>query len=236
MAILTFLGTRGGIEEKTETHFYHSSLLVQISKPYPFRLLIDYGRIHAYSLSLLQPDALLITHGHPDHYLWTFQTADSAVPVYLTQEILSYGEFSPCNPKIIVPYRQFNIGPFSIFPYRVLHSIRCPAIGFKIVLPDRKIVLYNPDLVDIIAKEHILPGADYYIGDGSSIKTYLVRRKGEMLCGHTGIFAQLKWCEKYGIQNIIFTHLGQDTLSRIDDFSKLYPECALAYDRMKIAI
>ena len=101
MAILTFLGTRGGIEEKTETHFYHSSLLVQISKPYPFRLLIDYGRIHAYSLSLLQPDALLITHGHPDHYLWTFQTADSDVPVYLTQEILSYGNFLPVIPRLL---------------------------------------------------------------------------------------------------------------------------------------
>ena len=57
-----------------------------------------------------------------------------------------------------------------------------------------------------------------------------------MLCGHTGIFAQLKWCEKYGIQNIIFTHLGQDALSQVDDFSELYPECALAYDQMKIAI
>lgn len=236
MAILTFLGTRGGIEEKMETHFYHSSLLVQVSKPYPLRLLIDYGRIHAYSLSLLQPDALLITHGHPDHYLWTFQAADSAVPVYLTQETLSYGEFFPCNPKIIVPYRQFNIGPVSIFPYRVLHSIRCPAMGFKIILPDRKIILYNPDLVDIIAKEYILPGADYYIGDGSSIKACLVRRQGEMICGHTKISAQLEWCKKYGIQNIIFTHLGQDALSRVDDFPELYPECTLAYDQMKIVI
>ena len=236
MAILAFLGTRGEIEEKTETHFYHSSLLVQVSNPYPFRLLIDYGRIHAYGLSLLQPDALLITHGHPGHYLWTLQVADSAVPVYLTQETLSYGRFSPCNPKIIVPFRQFTVGPFSIFPYRVLHSIRCPAVGFKITLPDQTIVLYNPDLVDIIAKEHILPGADYYIGDGSSINACMVRRKGEMLYGHTRISTQLNWCKKYRIKDIVFTHLGQDTLSQKDDFYKLYPECVLAYDQMKITI
>lgn len=236
MAILTFLGTRGEIEEKTENHYYHSSLLIQLSQPYPFRLLLDYGRIHAYDLSLLQPDALLITHAHPDHYLWTLQKADSAVPVYLTQETMEYGSFTPCNPQIFVPYQQFSVGPCQIMPYRVLHSIRCPAVGFKITLPVYQVLIYNPDLVDIIVKEHILPGVNYYIGDGSTIKANLVRRKGEMLFGHTKISTQINWCKKYGVKNIIFTHLGQDTITHENNFPELYPECVLAYDQMKITI
>ncbi len=40
MARLTFLGTRAEIEEKTENHYYHSSLLLQAFHPHPFRLLL----------------------------------------------------------------------------------------------------------------------------------------------------------------------------------------------------
>ncbi len=236
MTRLTFLGTRAEVEEKTEAHFYHSSLLLQVLKPYPFRLLIDYGRIHAFDLSILKPDALLITHAHPDHYLWTLEEVNSAVPVYLTQETLNYGSFLPVNPQLIIPYQIISLGPLEILPYRVIHSIRCPTVGFKIWLPNDKILVYNPDLVDIIAKENILPKVDYYLGDGSTVKSNLIRRKGEILLGHTRIPTQINWCKKFGIKNIIFTHIGQDTMKRENDLVKSYPEIILAYDLMKMTI
>lgn len=236
MTRLTFLGTKAEIEEKTEKHFYHSSLLVQILNTYPFRLLIDYGRIHAFDLSILKPDAILITHAHPDHYLWTLEEVKTSIPVYLTQETLDYGSFLPVNSHIFIPYQKISLGPLNILPYRVIHSIRCPTVGFKIQLPNDKVLLYNPDLVDIITKEDILPGVDYYIGDGSTLKTNLVRRKGQMLFGHTRIPTQINWCKKFGIKHIIFTHIGQDTLKRENEVIESYPECILAYDQMKITI
>lgn len=236
MVRLTFLGTRAEGEKKTENHFYHSSLLLQSFQARPFRLLIDHGRLHAFDLSILKPDAILITHAHPDHYLWVWQEVNNAIPVYLTRETFDYGTYTPIHYHIFLPYRKLFLGPFQIFPYRVLHSINCPTVGFKIYLPDGKVLLYNPDLADIIAKEHILSAVDYYIGDGSTIKGNLLRRKGEMLSGHTSIPAQIDWCKKYGIGNIIFTHIGRDTMNHEEDFIKLYPECTLAYDQMKIIL
>jgi len=236
MARLTFLGTRAEIEEKTENHYYHSSLLLQEFQPKPFRLIIDYGHIHAYDLSILKPDAILITHAHPDHYIWTTEEANYSVPVYLTRETFDYGNFSPVNPYIFYPYKSFYLGPFQVFPYRVIHSIRCPAVGFKIRLNDDKILVYNPDVVDIIAKENILPGTDYYIGDGSTINANLVRRKGENLYGHTRIPTQINWSKEFGVKNIIFTHIGKDTLRQENRFSEIYPEAILAYDEMKLII
>ena len=236
MVRLTFLGTRAEIEEKTEDHYYHSSLLLQALEPYSFRLMIDYGFIHPYDLSMTKPDALLITHAHPDHYIWTVEETNSSIPVYLTRETLDYGKFAPVHPLVFSPYQAFSLGPFQVFPYRVMHSIRCPAVGFKIQLPDGQILVYNPDLVDIISKEEILPKVDYYIGDGSTVQANLVRRKGEMFYGHTQIPTQINWCKKYGIENILFTHIGKDTLSKENHVSETYPEATLAYDEMKIMI
>ncbi len=179
---------------------------------------------------------MLITHAHPDHYIWTIEEVNHAVPVYLTRETLEYGKFSPVNPYVFSSYKSFSLGPFQILPYRVIHSTHCPAVGFKIQLSDNVNLVYNPDLVDILTKENILPGVDYYIGDGSMIQTNLVRRKGEMLYGHTRIQTQINWCKKYGIENIIFTHIGKDTLGREDSFSETYPEAVLAYDQMKLHI
>jgi phosphoribosyl 1,2-cyclic phosphodiesterase len=234
MIRLTFLGTRADVEENTENHFYHSSLLLQSINAHPFRLLIDYGRIRAYDLSILKPDAILITHAHPDHYLWTLEETNSAVPVYLTRETHNYGTYAPVHSHILTPYESLTLGPFQIFPYRVFHSTNCPAVGFKIELPDGIVLAYNPDLVDIITKELILPGVDYYIGDGSTIKANLIRRKGGMFFGHTSIPDQISWCKEYGIENIIFTHIGKDTMERENYFQEQYPESILAYDQMKI--
>ena len=233
---LTFLGTRAAIEEKTEKHYYHSSLLLQVLNPYPFRLMIDYGYIHPYDISMLKPDVLLITHAHPDHYIWAITEANHATPVYLTRETLEYGKYSPVKTQLFYPFQWFSVGPVKIFPYRVMHSIRCPAVGFKIKFPDNKTLVYNPDLVDIITRENILPDTDYYIGDGSTIDTNLVKREGENLYGHTRIPTQVNWCQEYKIKNIIFTHIGKNTLSREKTFPEMFPEALLACDEMKITI
>ncbi len=229
---LTFLGTRGEIEEQARRHKYHSSILIQHDK---FKLLIDYGEIHKYSLEKIKPNAILITHAHPDHYIWTKKDVKTRIPIYLTKETLNYGKFQPVNYKLIKPEKKFMINRFKILPYRVLHSIRCPAVGFKIFF-NKKSLVYNPDLVDIINKNKILKNTDYYIGDGSCINANLVRRRGNKIFGHARIITQIHWCEKAGITNIIFTHLGKETIRKEKQFRKQHPEIIFAYDEMKMKI
>lgn len=232
MTKLVFLGTKGEIEESSPKHRYHSSLLIISSET---SLLIDYGRLRKCSLEEIEPNAILITHAHPDHYAWLKENIKTEIPVYLTEETLDYGMYLPENKQVIVPGREFEVGPFKCLPYWVIHSIRCPAVGYKIAVPEKTIV-YNSDVVDIIEKENILKGVDYYIGDGSSLRANLVRRRVDRLFGHTRITTQISWCQKYGISHIIFTHLGKETIENEADFKKEHDEAILAYDGMELMI
>ncbi len=232
MLKLVFLGTKGEIEEWNEKHCYNSSLLL-VSEGY--RLLVDYGMLHRYNLEELAPDAILITHAHPDHYVWLEQDVETDIPVYLTEETLNYGKFRPPNSRVIEPDTYITEGSLNFLAYRVLHSIRCPAVGYK-VKTQNKTLVYNSDLIDIENKAEILADVDYYIGDGSAIKANLVRRRGDTLFGHTRMTTQINWCRKYGIENIIFTHLGKETIAGEDEFSREHPEAILAYDGMEVII
>ena len=226
---LKFLGTKGEIEEFTDKHQYNASLLLEYGGT---RLLIDYGKLRKYTLQELKPDYILITHAHPDPYAWLYEDINTDIPVYLTQETYDYGKYRPANPRIIKPGDEFDNGPFHWTDYRVMHSIRCPAVGFKMWVSGKSLV-YNPDLVDIIEKEKILTGADYYIGDGSAVQANLVRRKDDILFGHARMSTQINWCKKFGISNIIFTHLGKETLAKEVEFQQAHPEVTLAYDEME---
>jgi ribonuclease BN (tRNA processing enzyme) len=234
MTKLIFLGTKGEIEEHSKSHKYHSSLLIKHGK---FKLLIDYGELHKYSLDSIKPDAVLITHAHPDHYIWIKKNVETNITIYLTKETLDYGKFKPISYKLIKPGKKFTINHFKILPYRVLHSIKCPTIGFKIQI-DKKVLIYNPDLVDIENKNKILKNIDYYIGDGSCINANLVRKKGSEFFGHTRITTQVNWCKKFGIKenNIIFTHLGKETIRQEKQFKRQHKEIIFAYDEMEIKI
>jgi ribonuclease BN (tRNA processing enzyme) len=232
MTTLTFPGTKGEIEEFTEKHQYNASLLLAAQST---RLLIDYGKLRHHTLEELQPDAILITHAHPDPYAWLYEDIKTDIPVYLTQETYDYGKYRPSNPHIFQIGENIKIGPFQWLPYRVLHSIRCPAVGFKIGV-ENKTLVYNPDLVDIVGKQQILTGVDYYIGDGSAVQTNLVRRREDQIVGHTRISTQINWCKKFGINNIIFTHLGKETLRKEPDLAQTYPGITIAYDGMEMQI
>jgi glyoxylase-like metal-dependent hydrolase (beta-lactamase superfamily II) len=100
MTNLIFLGTKGEIEESLPRHQYHSSLMMVAGEA---KLLIDYGMLHSYRLEEIKPDAILITHAHPDHYLWLYQDVATGIPVYLTQETLDYGKFRPADPSLPLP-------------------------------------------------------------------------------------------------------------------------------------
>jgi ribonuclease BN (tRNA processing enzyme) len=232
MAKIVFLGTKGEIEEETPVHRFHSSMLIESRGT---KLLIDYGLLHRYTLSEIMPDAILITHAHPDHYSWLNHDIPFPVPVYLTPETLDYGRFKPQNSHVVVPMQKFSVGSFECLAYRVIHSIRCPAVGWKLRF-EGKCLVYNSDLVDVVEKDIVLEGADYYVGDGSAVKANLVHRRGDVLFGHTRIITQVHWCQKYSIKHVLFTHLGRETLHQEPQFKAEYPGVSLAYDGLELEI
>ncbi len=230
---LTFLGTKGFIEESSNKHKHHSSLLIEYRK---FKLLIDHGLISK-KLNEIKPDAIIITHGHPDTFKWLQEDEEYLGKIYVTRETKRLSKFDK-NFQLLRLNRWFKLGPFEILPYPVVHSINAPAIGFKIM--GNKTIVYNSDLV-VTKNKAVLRNVNLYIGDGSSVRGNLVRRKGSTLFGHARMSTQVNWCKKYNVPKIIFTHLGKEAL-RLGDtkVEKLLrqpnQELKIAYDGMRYVL
>ncbi len=240
---LIFPGTKGEIEEENPEHRFHSNLIIDYKNT---RLLIDLGEKYSSSLEGRLNDfyALLITHAHPDHYIWTKKAENSIkIPVYLTLETLNYSSNRPENFKVIKVGEEFNINELYICAYDVIHSIRCPAICYRI--RGDKNVIYAPDILDTVkSKEEVFKGADILIADGSSINVNMVRRKGDMLFGHAMIKTIFGWCKKYNIQKLFITHCGRQivtgTKEEIKDMLLKYSEGIvdwnIAYDGYEVDV
>jgi phosphoribosyl 1,2-cyclic phosphodiesterase len=183
-----------------------------------------------------------ITHAHPDHSFGLKQ--GTGLPVYVTKEshrLLSH--YPVPNFRIIQPDEPFEAGPFHVLPYRVIHSINAPAIGYR-VTAGKAAVVYNADLIAIEKKDEILAGAKVYIGDGSTLVRPLVRRKGDLLFGHTTVRAQLNWCKQLGIPRAFIVHCGKQLVEmdpaevdrKVDELAEGKVDATVACDGMEVTV
>ncbi len=240
---LKFPGTKGEIEENSAKHKYHSSLIIEQTD---VRILLDFGEKHSPELESFVNNfnAILITHAHPDHYIWTIKEQTGiTIPVYLTQIALDYSNYKPLNYKIISAGKSFNIKGLLITPYDVIHSLRCPAVCFKI--KGDKTIIYAPDILDTVEpKEKVFENVDLLIADGSSVNVNLVRRKEDKLFGHAMVKTIIGWCKKYSIKNLIITHCGKQIVTsdekiienKLNEYSENKVNFIIAYDGMELDI
>ena|GEM_PF-139229 len=200
---LTFLGTRGEIEAKSRRHRRHSALLIGHRRA---RIMIDSGADWLRALKSVSPTAIVLTHGHPDH---AFGLARGApCPVYATEETWSLIDRYPIEDRRIVEARvPFAIGGVRLEAFPVQHSIRAPAVGYR-VSGGRRGFFYVPDVAAIPQQCEALRGASLYVGDGATIRRSMVRVRGRVSIGHAPISAQLGWCQTEGVARAIFTHCG----------------------------
>lgn len=202
---LLFAGTRGEIEARTRQHQRHSSLVVLYHGQ---RILVDCGKDWEGKWQLLQPDAIVLTHAHPDH-AWGL-SAGATCPVYATQDTWNAIGTFPIEQRQLVKARwSMSIGDITFEAFPVEHSIRCPAVGYRIQAGN-DVVFYGPDLVYIHERHTALTDVSWYIGDGASVTKPMVRKRGDALIGHAPIQQQLGWCRDEHVPRAVFTHCGSE--------------------------
>lgn len=210
---LTFFGTKGYVEEQSPTHSGHSAFVIENRG---FRLLCDFGENRKGMLAKIKPDAIFISHAHPDHS-WGLEEGTDA-PVHaspISHEILR-NQPTP-NRVVLSPGVAMKAGPFRLTSFPVAHSVRCPCTAVRIEA-GRKIIFYSGDVISIDSLETALAGVTLYIGDGSTLSGNLVRRhKSGALIGHTTVRAQLGWLMKAGVPRAIFSHFGKEPIEIGDE-------------------
>jgi phosphoribosyl 1,2-cyclic phosphodiesterase len=205
---LTFLGTRGEIEPRTPEHAMHTSLLVTHRKR---RVMVDCGRDWLDRVDDVDPDAIVLTHAHPDHAFGLQRGA--RCPVYATpvtwQSIQKYpiAEQHTVEPRSPVAIEGIT---FEAFP--VEHSITAPAVGYRITAGSVS-VFYAPDLIVIRERADALREVRVYVGDGASMSRSFIRTRGTALIGHAPIRTQLGWCQAEGVPRAIITHCGTEVVT-----------------------
>jgi phosphoribosyl 1,2-cyclic phosphodiesterase len=200
---LTFLGTRGEIKIRSRRHRRHSSLLVQYGDA---RIMIDCGADWSGRLRAIAPTAIVLTHAHGDHASGLAEGAPC--PVYATNETLDLLHRYPIHDRRRVPLRKsMTIDGIRFQAFPVRHSIRAPAVGYRVSAGNRSF-FYLPDVAELPAASAALRGIDLYIGDGATVQRSMVRKKNGTSIGDAPITFQLGWCREARVRSAIFTHCG----------------------------
>jgi ribonuclease BN (tRNA processing enzyme) len=213
---LTFLGTRGNIDVRSRSHYRHTATLVSYKG---VAVMIDCGADWLRAVDRIGPDAIVLTHGHPDHVDGLSRGAPC--PVYAPAVVLTAIARWPIGERHRVRARiPTVIHGITFEAYPVAHSLNAPAVGYRITAGAPS-VFYVPDVLRIPNAARTLKGIRLYIGDGASIDRPIVRsepRRGQV--GHTSIAHQLEWCARAGVSRAIFTHCGRGIVAASDDTEK----------------
>ncbi len=202
---LTFLGTRGYIDPRTDRHGQHSSMEISHDGTC---LVIDCGEDWLGKVSWWRTQAILVTHAHPDHAGGLQEGAPC--PVYATADSWETMGDWPIDERRVIALRvPFEIGGIRLEAFGVEHSARAPAVGYR-VTGGGMTVFYVPDVVWIREREEALAGCTLYVGDGATLTRSMVRKSDNQLIGHTPVRTQLTWCQKTGVPRAIITHCGSE--------------------------
>jgi phosphoribosyl 1,2-cyclic phosphodiesterase len=210
------------------------------------RVMIDCGESWIGKITNLKPHAIVITHSHPDHAFGL--KLGSPCPVYATAEAWKKLKFPIRKEfrRVLQPRRPERIEGITFEAFRVVHSVRAPAVGYRISA-GKVVVFYVPDVVRILNRARAFLDIRAYIGDGATITRPLIRRdkRSGQLIGHASIETQLRWCRKERVPEMIVTHCGsaivrgnqRDTQRKLQSLGQKYGvRVKIAHDGMNLIL
>lgn len=169
---LSFLGTRGEIAIRSRRHWRHTATTVDSGRR---RVMIDLGRDWSGIVARIKPDALVITHAHPDHVDALRQ--GSPCPVYATSATWRLiGRWPIRDRKLLRPWRSCEIQGMRFEAVPVAHSIRAPAVGYRITV-GRQTIFYVPDVAALLQPDRALARVSLYVGDGAAVARPILRSR-----------------------------------------------------------
>ncbi len=219
-----FLGTRGNIEPSAPYHSKHSGILIG------GKVLFDIGEKEFMDYN---PEAVCITHLHPDHAYFVKNNKEDfpEVPVYAPEN----------DNRITGLSKRIEISGLTITPVPTFHSKHVKSQAY-IIEKGKKKILYTGDMIWIKKTyHHKLKHLDLVITDGSYFrKGGMIRRdKQGNIYGHQGIPNLVKLFSKF-THHIIFTHFGswfykdmQEAKKKLNSFDL---RISAAYDGMRTEI
>lgn len=126
--------------------------------------MIDCGTDWLGRLCAIAPTAIVLTHAHPDHASGLAEGAPC--PVYATKETWELLNRYPIHDRHRMPLRKSaTIGGLGFEAFPVRHSIRAPAVGYRVSAGNSSF-FYLPDVAEFPNASAALRGIDLYIGDG----------------------------------------------------------------------
>lgn len=227
---IKILGTRGEVDHSLPYHSHHSGVLIDHT------LLIDLGEPEYLNL---RPEAILITHLHPDHAYFVRDKKEKppkGIPIFAPERSENF--------DIKILDKKKTIAGYTIHPIPTHHSLKVRSQAYRIAKNSRKI-LYTGDMIWINKKYHpLFEGLDLVITDGSYFrKGGMVRKdkKTGKIYGHAGIPDLVHLFKDYS-GHIVLMHFGswfyRDTGQARKQIKDLAKKNGLAitagYDNMKI--
>jgi phosphoribosyl 1,2-cyclic phosphodiesterase len=185
----------------------HSSLLLSCAGA---RIMVDCGADWVDEVASIAPDAILLTHAHPDHAGGLAKGAPC--PVYATAEAWESLESLPIHDRRVVRRRTgFTLDSLGFEAIPVVHSSIAPAVAYR-VRAAGMLLFYAPDVLSIAHRRDELAGVGLYVGDGARMEHGLARGTGLRRSGHASIREQLSWCADANVGQAVFTHCGSPVI------------------------
>jgi ribonuclease BN (tRNA processing enzyme) len=202
---ITFLGTCSDIEARSRRHRRHSAVMIHHGGR---RVMVDCGADWLGRLAELAPDAIVLTHAHPDHA--DGLRAGAPCPVHASAETWDrIGGYPIEERRVLAPGVGESIEGIRFRACPVQHSLRFPAVGYRIEA-EGAAVFYVPDVAGFPDHRAALADIALFIGDGASITRPILRQRYGMPLGHAPIRVQLGWCGDAGVREAVFTHCGTE--------------------------
>lgn len=172
--------------------------------------MVDCGTSWLGHIHKVRPHHIVLTHAHPDHAYGLKNGAPCPVwATKITWDIIDKFPIPKKQRHVITPRKKRRIGGIQFEAFEVLHSIHCPAVGYRITQGKNRL-FYVPDVAWIEDIEEAFKGIRVYIGDGATITRPMIRKSKETdeIFGHATVRQQLTWCEKQDVPEMIITHCG----------------------------